>query len=138
MTEVPTLLLDTHVWIWWAEQDNRLPHALRDLIQDYAGAVAVSAASVYELAILAQRKRLTLNRETDDWIERATDGAGIEVLPIDAAIAQQAGNLPLHHCDPLDRLIIATAFRRQAKLASVDSQFPSYDVLKGLLITGKE
>lgn len=82
MTTVPMLLLDTHIWIWWVEQDSRLPQVLRDFIEDYEGTVAVSVASVYEIVILEQRKRVALNQEIDDWIEAATRKADIVVLPI--------------------------------------------------------
>ncbi|MGR8934320.1 MAG: type II toxin-antitoxin system VapC family toxin [Gammaproteobacteria bacterium] len=137
MTAAQTLLLDTHIWIWWVEQDSRLTRILRDLIEDYDGTVAVSVASVYEIVILEKRKRVALNREIDDWIDLATRRADISVLPINAAIAQQAGSLPLHHGDPLDRLIITTAIQQKARLVSVDVHFPSYEILKGCLINGK-
>ena len=130
------LLLDTHVWIWWADQDRRLPQALKRMIRDHDGTVAVSAASVYETIILARRGRIELDRDVDDWIERASCGADIAILPLDAAIAHDAAHLPWHHGDPIDRLIIASAIHHDALLASVDSKFPAYEALGGRLISG--
>ena len=75
-----------------------------------------------------------MNRDIGDWIERATRGAEVGVLPLDANIAQQAGNLPLHHSEPLDRLIIASAILHDAQLASADSKFPAYEELSGRLL----
>ncbi|MBF0143012.1 MAG: type II toxin-antitoxin system VapC family toxin [Magnetococcales bacterium] len=132
------LLLDTHVWIWWAEQDRRLPRALKEKMEEHKGILAVSSATIYETLTLARRNRITLNRATDDWIERAIYGADIEIIPLDGEIARQAGNLPFHHGDPIDRLIIATAICQKALLASMDSQFPHYEALAGRLITNKD
>ena len=87
------LILDTHVWIWWIEQDALLSHKLRDFIEEYGGEVAVSAATVYEMVILVRRGRIQINREVDDWIERATRGMDIEILPVNGSIAKQAGQL---------------------------------------------
>jgi PIN domain nuclease of toxin-antitoxin system len=131
------LLLDTHVWIWWIEQDGRLPRLLTEAIENFDGVVAVSTATIYETIILARRKRIELNRDIGDWIEHATRGADVGVLPLDSNIAQQAGNLPLHHSDPLNRLIIASAILHDAQLASADSKFPAYAALGGRLISGR-
>lgn len=134
MIAPPLLILDTHIWIWWVEQDKRLPEHVRELIEDSNQQVAVSAASVYELTLLEQRGRIQLNRAVDDWIERATAGVDIEVLAVDRRIAQIAGGLPLHHGDPLDRLVIASAIQHEARLASLDGQFPRYTELAGRLV----
>ena len=137
MSQKSLLILDTHAWIWWMEQDGRLPGKLRDFIEDFGGDVAVSAATVYELVILARRGRIKINREIDDWIERATRGVDIGILPVNGTIAQRAGFLPFHHGDPLDRLIIASTLHNDALVLSIDSKFPDYEELSGRLITEK-
>lgn len=134
MNEEAILLLDTHIWFWWVSQDNRLPNRLQELISQFDGSVAVSAASVYELTVLAMRKRIVLNRDVDDWIDRATQGVAIDIIAINGAIAQQAGLLPYIHGDPLDRLIIATALHYSALLVSLDSKFPYYVELQNKLV----
>ena len=93
MKEDAVLLLDTHIWFWWVSQDGRLSNRLQALISEFYGRVAVSAASVYELTVLAMRKRIVLNRELDDWIDRATQGVEIDIIAINDTIAQQAGLL---------------------------------------------
>ncbi|CAK0753647.1 Type II toxin-antitoxin system VapC family toxin [Gammaproteobacteria bacterium] len=138
MNEKSLLILDSHAWIWWIDQDGRLPRKLREFIDDYGEEIAVSAASVYEITILVNRGRIQLSRKVDDWIMRSTRGVDIGILPINGIIAQHAGCLPLHHGDPLDRLIIASAIHHDALLASVDSKFPSYEELNGRLISGKD
>ena len=134
MKEDAVLLLDTHIWFWWVSQDDRLPKCLQALISEFDGRVAVSAASVYELTVLAMRKRIILNRELDDWIGLATQGVEIDVIAINDIIAQQAGLLPYMHGDPLDRIIIATALHYSTLLVSFDTKFPGYDVLQAKLI----
>ncbi|MEY3758949.1 MAG: hypothetical protein RIR39_440 [Pseudomonadota bacterium] len=134
MNEEAILLLDTHIWFWWVSQDNRLPNRLQELISQFDGRVAVSAASVYELTVLAMRKRIVLNRDVDDWIDRATQGVAIDIIAINGAIAQQAGLLPYIHGDPLDRVIIATALHYSALLVSLDSKFPYYEELQNKLV----
>ena len=80
------------------------------------------------------RKRIVLNRELDDWIDRATQGVEIDIIAINDTIAQQAGLLPYVHGDPLDRIIIATALHYSTLLVSLDTKFPGYDVLQTKLI----
>ncbi|MGZ8218847.1 type II toxin-antitoxin system VapC family toxin [Methylomagnum sp.] len=128
------VLLDTHVWIWWVEQDDRLPKRLAEIVEDQDNRITISAVSIYELTYGAHRGRIRLNREVDDWIKRATVGADIAVMPVDAAIARRAGHLPPHHGDPLDRIIIATAIQVDARLASLDTAFPAYRELDEHLI----
>lgn len=94
MKEDAVLLLDTHIWFWWVSQDDHLPNRLQTLISQFDGRVSVSAASVYELTVLAIRKIIVLNRKLDDWIDRATQGVDINIIAINDIIAQQAGLLP--------------------------------------------
>ncbi|MBF0185781.1 MAG: type II toxin-antitoxin system VapC family toxin [Magnetococcales bacterium] len=138
MSSSSILLLDTHIWIWWVEQDQRLPMVLKNKVSEHEGVLAISAATIYETITLVRKNRIALNRSTDDWIDRATRWADIEVIPLDASIALQAGNLPFHHSDPIDRLIIASAVCQNALLISMDGQFPLYEALVGRLISNKD
>lgn len=128
------LVLDTHIWVWWIEQNSRLPGWLAMRIADPATPVAVSAISVYELSLGFERGRITLNRRLDNWIAQATVAAEIQILPVTTRVALWAGQLPRHHLDPLDRLIIATALAQPAQLASLDSRFPLYAELADVLV----
>ncbi|MEI2780459.1 MAG: type II toxin-antitoxin system VapC family toxin [Candidatus Competibacter sp.] len=128
------LVLDTHVWLWWIQQDAKLPHWLAARIADPAIPVALSAISVYELGLSVGRGRILLKLPLADWIQQATRDAGIQVLPVTARIAHLAGQLPRHHLDPLDRLIVATALAHEAQLASLDDKFPLYEELADTLV----
>lgn len=134
MTSGESLILDTHIWVWWIDQSDRLPRALRERIER-ARRAAVSAASVYELTFAVARKRLVLPLDLDDWLRMATDEADIGVAPIDGAIAKRAAQLPQVHGDPLDRIIIATALSQRARLLSLDAKFNGYGELADLLVS---
>ncbi len=133
MNSSDLLVLDTHIWVWWVSQDGRLAHDLREVIIK-AGRVCVSASSVYELVQAVVRGRLKLTLPISEWLECATRGAGIEVIPVDAQIAEAGARLPQVHGDPLDRLIIATAVAYRARLMSQDGKFSGYPELDDLLI----
>ena len=133
MNSSDLLVLDTHIWVWWVSQDGRLAHDLREVIIK-AGRVCVSASSIYELVQAVVRGRLKLTLPISEWLECATRGAGIEVIPVDARIAEAGAGLPQVHGDPLDRLIIATAVAYRARLMSQDGKFSGYPELDDLLI----
>jgi PIN domain nuclease of toxin-antitoxin system len=134
MMDSGLVVLDTHVWVWWASQDERLPAVLRERI-DAAAHVAVSAVSVYELVQAVGRGRLRLTLALDDWLESATVEAKAEIIPVDVRIAKRAAGLPQVHGDPLDRLIIATVLEHGGQLVSQDGKFSGYPELVGVLIS---
>ncbi len=108
-------MLDTHIWIWWIDQDERLPKKLAEMIEDPDTGIFISAVSIYEMTYGVQRGRIKLSRPADDWIRRATIGADIRVMSVTEAIARRAGQLPPHHGDPLDRMIIASVLESQSR-----------------------
>ena len=134
MSETPLLLLDTHIWIWWIEQDRRLPEPIRCAIERSTTSILISAVSVYELAVLVYRSRIRLTQDVEYWVQQATDGADISVISVDREIARIAGLLPVIHGDPLDRLLIATACCLDAQVASLDEKFRAYPQLTGRLV----
>jgi PIN domain nuclease of toxin-antitoxin system len=129
------LLLDTHIWIRWQHplpSSMALSDHLIDLIET-ANTVAISAISCWELGQLVKRQRVEISLPLDEWVQVAVED--IQVLPIDREIALKAAQLPEHHRDPADRIIIATALIYDASLISLDSIFPNYAELKGLLVS---
>lgn len=96
--------------------------------------IAVSAISCFEIAWLERHQRIILPCQPTEWFEKALSHSGIELLPITPAIAARAVNLPEHHSDPQDRIIIASAIEHNAKLMSDDSKFPMYLELQGRLL----
>ncbi len=95
------IVLDTHIWYWWITQDfEKFPARWIDIIET-ADRVAVSPVSCFEIALSNRRGRLILPCESAEWLHEALAPAGIELLPITAAIAVWAVKLEGVHKDPL-------------------------------------
>ncbi|MBN1906824.1 MAG: type II toxin-antitoxin system VapC family toxin [Deltaproteobacteria bacterium] len=128
------IILDTHIWLWWINKDvNSLDENRINLINS-SDIVAVSAISCFEVAWLDLHKRITLPCKREVWFEKALKGSGIDLMPITPQIATYAVELPEHHSDPQDRIIIATALSHNAKIMSVDKKFRLYKEIKDHLI----
>jgi PIN domain nuclease of toxin-antitoxin system len=129
------ILLDTHVWVRWLDtESNPLPNGLVQLIES-ADQLTVSAITCWEIGWLVKKGRLTLSIPLREWLDLALDQSGVACLPIDRDIAVLASELPEHHRDPADRMIIATAIRHGCYLASLDSNFRTYSEIAEHLIT---
>lgn len=120
------LILDTHAWIWAVEGltnhlDARAVAAIEKAARD--ATLAVSTISVWEVAMLVKRGRLTLATAVPTWIEASLRPPGIRIIPVGTAIALDSTQLPDfdHHKDPADRIIIATARRHGTLLTCDDS-----------------
>ncbi|SFK71614.1 type II toxin-antitoxin system VapC family toxin [Geodermatophilus ruber] len=120
-----TLLLDTHVLLWWLTDDQRLTPAMRAAISDRGASVAVSAVSAWEMAIKAALGKLSVPDGLVDELGRQ----GFDELPVTVEDGLAAGALPRHHEDPFDRMLIAQAVRRRLVLVTADRRFADYDVL---------
>lgn len=127
------IVLDTHIWLWWVNRDITLEPARIEQIE-HGDLVAVSAISCFEVAWLDHHGRIVLPCDKQEWFEKALDGSGIVLLPVTPKIAVMAVELPEHHSDPQDRIIIATALAHDAKLISSDKKFPMYAELAGRLL----
>lgn len=124
------VILDTHIWIYW-QNNEPLPKHLLESIQT-ADKLAISAVSCWELAQLIRKKRVILPIPLHEWVELAT--LNIEILPLGKEVALLAETLPFHHKDPADRFIIATSLFYQAQIVSLDTVFPQYEEISELLI----
>ncbi len=120
------LLLDTHALLWWLDDSPRLPQNWRDAITSPATDVAVSAASILEIAIKLSLKKLRISKSVD--LAGIPVTCGFAEIPISGAHAAQVGKLPWHHRDPFDRLLVAQALIEQRALLSKDANIKKYDV----------
>jgi PIN domain nuclease of toxin-antitoxin system len=117
-----SLLLDTHVLIWW-DEGRKLSGAARWAIEA-ADTVYVSAASAWEVAIKIGLGRLRPTRT----VEQAVEESGFLELPITFRHAERVAGLPAHHRDPFDRLLIAQAELEGLTLVTRDPAFAQYAV----------
>ncbi len=127
------IILDTHIWIRWLDpQQQAYAPDLIDQIET-VDRVEVSSINCWEVAWLVRRGRLQLALPPE-WLDNALQHSGVDCIAVDRPIAIYSANLPEHHKDPADRIIIATAITLNAKLLSLDSAFPAYNELAGKLI----
>ncbi len=118
-----SVVLDTNALIWLLERNSRMGD--QAIVQvDLAlrtGRVMMSAASVWEVAVLVAKKRVALDKSVDQWRFHAFQ-LGIEEVPLDGEVAINSVALPDFHPDPADRFIVATALRMNATLVTSDTR----------------
>jgi PIN domain nuclease of toxin-antitoxin system len=118
------LLLDSHIFVWWLDDDRRLGQEARNLITDQNNLIHVSAASIWELEIKQALGRLTIR--SAELLPHIAANGFIE-LPISAEHAVMAARLPRHHADPFDRMLIAQALSEALVLLSDDAAMRLYE-----------
>jgi PIN domain nuclease of toxin-antitoxin system len=124
------LLLDSHVLIWYVDQDHLLTPSAHTAIDDPGNDVVVSAATIWEIAIKVGIGKLTLSGPYRTWINQSLADLGAIVLPITVDYADAQANLPPHHGDPFDRLLVAQALVESIPLVSADPQLDTYGVTR--------
>jgi len=118
------LLLDTHVLLWWLADAPELSPTARERIADRSNFVMVSAASIWEIRIKESIGKLSLPTDFEALVRRES----FEWLSITAEHAHATRELPLHHRDPFDRLLIAQARCEGVALLTHDRGLSVYDV----------
>lgn len=124
-----SVVLDTHAWIWFLHGDRKLGRKARDAIDAALSGpgVVIPAITLWEVAMLATRGRVILQRDVLDWIDYHAGLPGFVVQPLSAAIATDSCRLPGEfHNDPADRLIVATARHLRIPLVTVDERVLAY------------
>lgn len=123
------ILLDTHAWIWAAAAPERLGRDGRRLLaRDRARGVA--AISCWEVATLAARGRIELDRDPVAWMEEALLEVGADLLPLTPAVAAASAQLGNFHGDPADRLIVAMALTHGAVLVTKDDRIREFGAVR--------
>ena len=115
------LLLDTNALLWWLA-DESLSAQARDAVADPANLVVVSAASAWEISVKEALGKLA----APDDLEQQVAAGGFSPLPISIAHAIAAGQLPRHHEDPFDRMLIAQASAEGLTIVTRDKRFEDY------------
>jgi len=124
------LLLDTHIWIWLMSGHPKLnsPKFLKLIDKKVStSSIQISAISVWEIAMLEARGRLSFPLTCSDWIHKALNAPGISLVPLSPEIAIESSRLPDDfHGDPADRIIVATARILGATLVTQDTHILNY------------
>ena len=122
------VLLDTHVWLWMWGEPEHLRNEAREVLEDPATELHVSAVTVWEIATKAAAGRLRLPKSPDAWLTDPRHRRDVTEVPITFAHAIRAGSLPPHHRDPFDRMLVAQAQSEGLVLVSADRQLEAYEV----------
>ncbi len=121
-------LLDTHTFIWWDSDQQKLSKTVSDMCHDQSNTLMLSVASVWEMQIKHQLGKLTLKLPLATIIQEQRETNTIEIVPVQLAHVLALESLPLYHRDPFDRLVIAQANVEGAIVLSCDTIFTQYPV----------
>ena len=121
------VLIDTHILLWFVNNDPKLNPKTKTLLQSDID-VAVSIASLWEIAIKVNIGKLTLPEPVEVLYSQQLQLNQISILPITVEHLKVVSALPFHHNDPFDRLIISQALVEKLGLVSVDKIFDQYDI----------
>jgi PIN domain nuclease of toxin-antitoxin system len=121
------LLLDTHTFIWWDSAPTNLPAKTFERLESPSNLVLLSLTSLWEIQIKSQLGKLTLRGNLADIVQEQQAENSLVLLPIEFSHILELEQLPHHHKDPFDRLLIAQGRVEDATIVSRDSIFQSYD-----------
>lgn len=129
------IVLDTHVWLWWLSNPEKLSQAAAERIDHESkdGRIYISSISAWEIAMLVTKRRLELSIDVYDWLAATESLPFIKFVPINNKIALQSVLLPgVLHDDPADRIIIATAIVMNASVVTSDRKIIAYPTVKSI------
>ena len=121
------ILLDTHTFLWYLEDSKQLSSKAAEIIEDRSNSLCLSIASLWEISIKLGLGKLSLQNSFSE-LEEVLQQLKIEVLPITFSDTECYLNLPLHHRDPFDRILVAQAINHSLVLISRDVAFDAYDL----------
>jgi len=121
-------LIDTHCWLWTFLTPERLNEEAAALIGSEMHTVVFSAVSAWEIAIKVALGKLRLPEPADAYVGARVERQGMKPMPIYIHHALRVADLPLHHRDPFDRLLVAQAQAEGLPLMTGDLKIAEYDV----------
>lgn len=120
------LLLDTHAFVWWIAEPQRLPAHVLSACEDGANELLLSVASILEMQIKTQMGKLELDLPLEKLVTREEQANRVTVLPVRAAHVYAIERLPSLHKDPFDRLLVAQALVEDARIITSDKAIAGY------------
>lgn len=123
-------LLDSHTLIWYVSGDTRLSDSAIARIDDTPTECCVSIASLWEIAIKQSIGKLDIGMPLPDFIQQGVLDNDFGVLQISPQHIQQTAQLPLHHRDPFDRMLVAQAVCESLQIVSADTILDAYGITR--------
>lgn len=122
------LLLDTHIFIWLQIALGNISPQRIQILKNNQNALFLSLASIWEMQIKIQNDKFSFPKSLSDIIKEQQTVNNLQILPIVAEHIYELDNLPFHHKDPFDRLLIAQAVVENYTLVTDDSNFSAYPI----------
>jgi PIN domain nuclease of toxin-antitoxin system len=122
------LLLDTHTFIWWDSEPEKLSENALSMLEDASNTLMLRVVSIWEMQIKIQAGKLTIDNPLQQIIEHQQNANALLILPVETAHIYTLGGLSLHHKDPFDRLLIAQAIAEDTVIVTADKAFKAYPV----------
>ena len=127
------IILDTHIWVWWVQNDARLTAQHRQWLENYQqDGLGISILSCWEIAKLVEKKRLILPLAINEWLELALTYPGVQLLNLNLPIIVDSTKLNGFHSDPFDQMIVATAKYYNCNLLTADAKILNYPQVQTL------
>ena len=124
------MVLDTHAWVWWVASQSKLSKRARAAVAAEAE-LGVCVVSAWEVAMLAEKKRIGFDRDVEQWVHDALNRPRVVVLDLTPEIAVAAARLgDGFHGDTIDRMIAATALRLDCAVVTKDRKLRAYAPLR--------
>jgi PIN domain nuclease of toxin-antitoxin system len=120
-------LLDTHTFLWFISGDNLLSKRAKDAIESAESHSYLSIASLWEIGIKTRLNKLNIGMPFKD-LKKQIDKNGFEILPVLFSHIEIISELPVHHQDPFDRLLIAQCKTGQLTLITKDEKIKPYNI----------
>lgn len=128
------IILDTHIWIWWVDNNTQLNQRQRELINTYqSNGLGISIISCWEVAKLVENKKLVLSCSIDEWLNGGLAYPGIQLLNLTLSIIIASTQLTGFHRDRADQLIVATAKIHNCPLLTADNKILAYPHVQTLI-----
>jgi PIN domain nuclease of toxin-antitoxin system len=125
------IILDTHIWIWWTDENPKLSPKNLEIIQAHqVTGLGISIISCWEIAKLVEKNRLSFECSLEEWLELALSYSGVQLLKLSIPIILQSTQLAGFHADPSDQIIVATAKVYDSFLLTQDRKILDYSDVK--------
>lgn len=124
------MVLDTHVWLWWVSNPERLSETSREAMEQAVNRgqpLYVSTISTWEVALLVKKERLRLSLPVAEWVRRSQALSILEFVPVTNSIALASVDLEMHS-DPADRIIVSTALQLGQTLVTKDDKLQALSI----------
>lgn len=128
------ILLDTHIWVWWVDDNQRLTQKHREWLNKYQSqGLRLSIFSCWEVAKLVENSKLILSCSVSEWLEVALTYTGVQLINLTLPIVIESTQLISFHLTPADQIIVATARIYGLQLLTSDTKlldYPDVETLK--------